>query len=99
MKGKLPFPDDLIIELIPFRERGKLWPGEFGDRAKVKTVDHESNEIRKPHKKSYNGECNGWPCQENSDRHPPRQLMKHLGCGKLKRKRKREQKRKKCGVP
>lgn len=90
MKGELAFPDDLVVELVPFCERRKLWPWKLGDRAKVKTVDHDSNEIRKPHKKSYNGECNGWPCQENSDRHLPRQLMKHLVCGKLKRKRKQK---------
>lgn len=71
MKGKLAFQDDLVIELVPFRERRKLWAWELGDRTKVKAVDYDTNEIRNPHKKSYNGERNGWPCQEVSARHFP----------------------------
>ena len=60
VKGELALAGDLVVDLVPSREGGKLGAGEFGKRVKVEAVGVEADEVEEPEGDAEYGEGDGW---------------------------------------
>jgi hypothetical protein len=80
LKGELASQNDIVIELIPLRERCEFRSREFREGTEIQAIKYKTSEIRNPNKNRSCQDCDRRSCEVRIIHGKDRQIQREQKC-------------------